>query len=95
MFRALAADLAEGRPRDWQWTGPHDSQRMFGITEERAKEYARLHGGEARQMIEVVVERPASGLVDRVLLPGPTEVADFILGAAEAQDAEHEETAND
>ena len=35
---------------DWQWIGPHMSQRMFGITEKRAKEYAAKHGGKAEQM---------------------------------------------
>jgi hypothetical protein len=35
---------------DWQWIGPHMSQRMLGITEKRAKEYAARHGGEAKKM---------------------------------------------
>jgi hypothetical protein len=35
---------------DWQWIGPHMSQRMFGITKERAEAYAKAHGGSARQM---------------------------------------------
>jgi len=35
---------------DWQWIGPHMSQRMFGVTEKRAKEYQAKHGGEAKKM---------------------------------------------
>jgi glucuronate isomerase len=35
---------------DWQWVGPHMSQRMFGITRERAEAYAQAHGGRAEQM---------------------------------------------
>jgi hypothetical protein len=34
----------------WQWIGPHMSQRMFDITEERAKAYAARHGGKAEPM---------------------------------------------
>jgi hypothetical protein len=37
---------------DWQWIGPHLSQRMFGITQERAEAYAARHGGEAKPMQE-------------------------------------------
>lgn len=48
-FRMLAAAM-QTEPADWQWIGPHMSQRMFGITERRAKEYAARHGGEARRM---------------------------------------------
>lgn len=49
-FRQIADALAGPEPRDWQWIGPHLSQRMFGITEARAKGYAQRHGGEARSM---------------------------------------------
>lgn len=35
---------------DWQWIGPHMSQRMFGITRERAEGYAKAHGGTAQPM---------------------------------------------
>ena len=50
-FRRLAeAMLTE--PTDWQWLGPHASQRMFGITETRARTYARCYGGEASKMKE-------------------------------------------
>ena len=35
---------------DWQWIGPHMSQRMFGITRERAEAYAARHGGVAQPM---------------------------------------------
>lgn len=49
-FRELAGIMAGSEPHDWQWIGPHMSQRMFGITEKRAREYARIHGGEAKRM---------------------------------------------
>lgn len=51
-FRRLADALAGPEPRDWQWIGPHMSQRMFGITERRTRDYAARHGGEARRMGE-------------------------------------------
>lgn len=47
-FRNIA-DAMLGK-QDWQWIGPHMSQRMFGISEQRAKDYAKRHGGEARPM---------------------------------------------
>ena len=52
---ALAAirqifDATQTAPQDWQWIGPHMSQRMFGITRERAEAFAARHGGEARPM---------------------------------------------
>lgn len=53
-FRDLA-DRMLGK-QDWQWVGPHMSQRMFGISRERAEEYARRHGGEAKPM----TPRPAA-----------------------------------
>jgi hypothetical protein len=37
-------------PKNWQWIGPHMSQRMFGITEARARAYAERHGGTATKM---------------------------------------------
>lgn len=49
-FRNLADAMAGPEPRDWQWIGPHMSQRMFGITEQRARDYAARHGGVARRM---------------------------------------------
>ena len=48
-FRTIAAAMATA-PQDWQWVGPHMSQRMFGITRERAEAYAQRHGGDARPM---------------------------------------------
>jgi hypothetical protein len=48
-FRAIAAAM-QTEPTDWQWIGKYMSQRMFGITESRARYYAASHGGEARQM---------------------------------------------
>lgn len=50
-FRQIAETML-GK-QDWQWIGPYMSQRMFGITEQRAKEYATRHGGEAKQMAKV------------------------------------------
>ena len=43
--------MAGPEPQNWQWIGPYMSQRMFGITEKRAKEYAARHGGEAMKMV--------------------------------------------
>lgn len=45
-FRSLSAAM-QTEPTDWQWVGPHMSQRMFGITETRAREYAKTFGGVA------------------------------------------------
>lgn len=50
-FRELAAAMAGSEPQNWQWIGKHMSQRMFGISEKRAKEFAARHGGEAMQMV--------------------------------------------
>lgn len=50
-FRDLAKAMRT-EPNDWQWIGPHMSQRMFGITEKRAKAYAARHGGTAMQMTQ-------------------------------------------
>ena len=49
-FRDIAAQMNPG-PQDWEWIGPHLSQRMFGITRERAEAYAARHGGTARKMV--------------------------------------------
>jgi len=49
-FRQIAAAMIG--PADWQWIGPHASQRMFGITQERAEAFAARHGGEAKPMLE-------------------------------------------
>lgn len=57
-FREIAATML-GRT-DWQWIGPHASQRMFGISEERAKAYAARHGGAARQMVEYTADEMAA-----------------------------------
>ncbi len=48
-FRQIAETM-QSAPTNWQWIGKHMSQRMFGITEQRAKDYAIRHGGEAREM---------------------------------------------
>ena len=48
-FRNIAAQMSKG-PTDWQWIGPHMSQRMFGITAVRAKRYAARFGGNAKLM---------------------------------------------
>ena len=49
-FRQIADAMQGTEPRDWQWIGKWMSQRMFGITEKRAKQYAAAHGGEAKKM---------------------------------------------
>jgi hypothetical protein len=49
LFRDIAASM-QSDSTDWQWIGPHMSQRMFGITEKRAKAYAERHGGTASKM---------------------------------------------
>lgn len=49
-FRDLAAAMHGDEPQTWQWIGPHMSQRMFGISERRAKAYAARYGGEASEM---------------------------------------------
>ena len=48
-FRSISESM-QTEPTNWQWIGKHMSQRMFGITETRAKAYAKRHGGEAKQM---------------------------------------------
>jgi hypothetical protein len=48
-FRRIAAAM-QTQPTDWQWIGKHLSQRLFGITEKRARDYARRFGGEAKRM---------------------------------------------
>lgn len=48
-FRQIA-DSMQTKPTNWQWIGQHMSQRMFGITQERAEAYAKRHGGEAKVM---------------------------------------------
>jgi hypothetical protein len=49
-FRQIATQMQGEVAQNWQWIGKHMSQRMFGISEERAKAYAARHGGEARKM---------------------------------------------
>ena len=49
-FRMLAAAMAGPAPQDWEWIGKFMSQRMIGITEQRAKDFAARYGGEARKM---------------------------------------------
>lgn len=49
-FRAIAATMNGSEAQDWQWIGKHMSQRMFGISERRARDYAARHGGEAKKM---------------------------------------------
>lgn len=49
-FRRIA-DAMQSEPTDWEWIGPHMSQRHFGITEKRAREFAQRHGGTARKMV--------------------------------------------
>jgi hypothetical protein len=49
-FRTIAESM-NTEPTDWQWIGPHMSQRMVDITESRAKQYAERHGGTASKMM--------------------------------------------
>lgn len=51
-FRDIASAM-QTQSTDWEWIGPHMSQRMFGITQDRAESYAKAHGGSARQMVKV------------------------------------------
>ena len=48
-FRNLAEAINPGA-KNWQWIGQFESQRMFGVTEARAKEYAERFGGVAKEM---------------------------------------------
>jgi len=50
-FRKIADIMQGDEPRDWQWVGRWESQRMFGITEKRARDYAAKHGGTAERMV--------------------------------------------
>lgn len=47
-FRNIAEQMIG--QADWQWIGPYMSQRMFGITQERAENYAKRFGGTAKKM---------------------------------------------
>ena len=49
-FRRIAEAMQGGQAQDWQWIGAHMSQRMFGLTRERAEGYAKAHGGVAQKM---------------------------------------------
>jgi len=49
VFRKIAAAM-NPEPQTWEWIGKHMSQRMFGISEQRAKDYERRFGGTAREM---------------------------------------------
>lgn len=49
-FRNIAATMQGDAPQNWQWIGRHISQRMFGISELRAKDFAARFGGVAKQM---------------------------------------------
>jgi hypothetical protein len=51
-FRQIATTMAGPEPQTWQWVGVHMSQRMFGITERRARDYAARFGGEAKKMVQ-------------------------------------------
>jgi len=50
-FRDIAESM-QTEPANWQWIGKHMSQRMFGITEKRARAYAERHGGAATKMAD-------------------------------------------
>jgi len=49
-LRALADAMAGPESCDWRWFGPHQSQRMFNISERRARIFAARHGGSASKM---------------------------------------------
>lgn len=49
-IRNIAEQMLPPKENNWQWIGEHMSQRMFGISEKRAKAYAEKHGGEAKEM---------------------------------------------
>lgn len=49
-FRDIAAAMQGDEPQTWQWIGAHMSQRMFEISEQRAKDMAQRHGGTASLM---------------------------------------------
>lgn len=51
-FRQIADQMAGPEPQNWQWVGRWMSQRMFSITEKRAKDYAARFGGVASQMVQ-------------------------------------------
>lgn len=51
-FRQIAEAMLQEAP-DWQWIGPHESPRMFGITQARAENYALRFGGEAKPLKKV------------------------------------------
>ena len=57
-FRAIVAAM-HPEPHDWQWVGRWMSQRMFGLTEARARDYAQRFGGAARRM-EPTQPQPAA-----------------------------------
>ena len=59
-FREIADQMAGPEPRDWEWVGCNMSQRMFGITEKRAKEYAERHGGTAMRQDDPLSETTRS-----------------------------------
>lgn len=47
-FRLIAETMIG--QSDWRWIWQHMSQRMFGITEQWAKDYASRFGGIAKKM---------------------------------------------
>ena len=47
-FRNIANQMFPDQ--DWQWIGKWESQRHFGISQERAEAYAKQHGGKASKM---------------------------------------------
>jgi hypothetical protein len=51
-FRSLAEEMTNPNrlPQDWEWQGQWMSQKMFGITERRAKDLEKRYGGVAKKM---------------------------------------------
>ena len=68
-FRDIAEQMHGNEPRTWQWIGRWDSQRMFGITEQRAREYAEKFGGTAQVMPPVADCFDRHGHLIRVSIP--------------------------
>ena len=83
-FRQIADRMAGPEPRDWEWIGQHLSQRMFGITQQRAEDFARRHGGLAKQQARRDGDRAHALEIRRRIVT--TAVEAFIAGKIDAAD---------
>lgn len=81
-FRDIADQMNGGEPQDWQWIGKYVSQRMFGISEARAKEYAQRHGGVASKMepVKLPSESRQRKVVHKRVCNGATVCKPFAEG---------------